>query len=118
MLSFLRAVLHRIGLQELVAVPQANVTSALTRFVIDIAKDKDKHIDRQKKQDKDKQKDRQRSDCKGLWQCLRPLHYKGGLPASCTFQKGVPILGTMSIYRNLLFLMAPVGSPFLISEVP
>ena len=37
-LSFLRAVLHRIGLHKLVAVPQANVTSALTRFVIDIAK--------------------------------------------------------------------------------
>jgi len=32
-LSFLRAVLHRIGLQELVAVPQANVTSALTRLL-------------------------------------------------------------------------------------
>jgi len=32
-LSFLRAVLHRIGLQDLVAVPQANVTSALTRLL-------------------------------------------------------------------------------------
>ena len=56
MLSFLRAVLHRIGLQELVAVPQANVTSALTRFVIDIAKDKDKHIDRQKNKTKTNRK--------------------------------------------------------------
>ena len=53
MLSFLRAVLHRIGLQELVAVPQANVTSALTRFVIDIAKAKDTK-DRQKKTQTDK----------------------------------------------------------------
>jgi len=32
-LSFLRAVLHRIGLEELLAIPQANITSALTRLL-------------------------------------------------------------------------------------
>jgi len=32
-LSFLRAVLHRIGLEELVAIPQSNITSALTRLL-------------------------------------------------------------------------------------
>ena len=33
-LSFLRAVLHRMGLQDLIAVPQANVTSALNRLAL------------------------------------------------------------------------------------
>ena len=33
-LSFLRAVLHRVGLQDLIAVPQANVTSALNRLAL------------------------------------------------------------------------------------
>ena len=31
-ISFLRAFLHRIGLQDFLAVPQANVTSALNRL--------------------------------------------------------------------------------------